>query len=86
MILGPILLHISGNLDTDLAKLGRTRDRTGLPFTGCDQLGKWTDRNLLKFDEGKCKVFHPPTMGIALSLPCCMGLTAVWQKRSQGSW
>ena len=33
-MLGPILLNISDNLDTDLAKLGRTMDRTGLPFRG----------------------------------------------------
>jgi len=34
LVLGPVLLNVSGSLDTDLARLGRTKDRTGLPFRG----------------------------------------------------
>lgn len=34
LILGPIVLNISDNLEVDLAKWERTMDRTGLPFRG----------------------------------------------------
>ena len=71
LILGPILFNIFINLDdgtecilgkfSDHITLGGVTDKTEACATiqwHLNRLQKWSDRNLVMFNKGKCKTLH----------------------------
>lgn len=68
-ILGPVLFNIINNLDNGteytlskfagdrkVERVVETPDGCSVLQRGLDRLEKWADRNLLKYDQRKCKV------------------------------